>query len=139
MRGFMREMRDYHDLKKAVHFAYLYVQSHQPTERKNHMPTPDPIGEMTIILTNYQTLLSNYNQLVTLYQNVTAQSDSATPDLQAAIDAADAFIIANPPPALPTLTAVTQTQPPALTPPSTAPASPAPSSSDPSPTPNGGS
>jgi hypothetical protein len=134
-------MRDYHDLKKAVRLAYLYVQSHQPVtiEGKHHMPTSDPIGEINAVLTSYQTLLTNYNTLVGLYQNVTAQSDSASPDLQAAIDAADAFIVANPPPALPTLTAVTQTQPPALTPPATAPASPAPSSSDSAPTPNGGS
>lgn len=104
----MRVMRDYHDLKKTVRLAYLYVQSHQlvNTERKYTMPTPDPIGEMTFVLTSYQTLLNNYNQLVGLYQGVTAATDSATPDLQAAIDAADAFITANPPPALPTLSAV---------------------------------
>lgn len=130
----MREMRDYYNLKKVIHLAYLYVQSHQPTERKNHMPTPDPIGEMTIILTNYQTLLSNYNQLVALYQGVTAASDTGSPDLQAAIDAADAFIVANPPPPLPTLTAVIQALAPIATPPATAPASPAPSSSDSAPT-----
>ena len=54
MREFVAQMRDYHDLKKAVHLAYLYVQSHQPVtiEGKHHMPTSDPIGEINAVLTS---------------------------------------------------------------------------------------